>query len=75
MLTTYQTSELIVGTMIFIMTYIGYLYFIADGRKYYYNDIVITTIFFGIILLFRYLLINYYILQSQNFSSNIIIDG
>ncbi len=75
MLTTYQTSELIVGSMIFIMAYIGYLYFKLGDKPYYYNDLIITSLFFCIILLFRFLLINYYILQSQNFSSNIIIDG
>ena len=75
MLTTYQTSELIVGTLMFVMAYIGYMYYTNRDAHYYYNDIVVTSIFFGFILYFRYLLINYYILQSQNFSSNIIIDG
>ena len=75
MLTTYQTSEIIIGSVIFLMTYVGYIYFINDQRPYYYNDIIISFVFVALILLFRFLLINYYILQSQNFSSNIIIDG
>ena len=75
MLTTYQTSELLIGTMIFVMSYICYLYFADQDKPFYYNDIVISSLFFGFIMLFRFLLINYYILQSQNFSSNIIIDG
>lgn len=75
MLTTYQYSELLIGTTLFIMAYLGFIYYLKDDRKYFYNDLIISGIFFGLILLFRYLLINYYILQSQNFSSNIIIDG
>ena len=75
MLTTYQYTELIVGTTLFLMTYLGFIYYLDDKRNYFYNDLIISGIFFGIIFLFRYLLINYYILQSQNFSSNIIIDG
>ena len=75
MLTTYQTSEIVIGSTIFLMTYVCYLYFINDDRPYFYNDIVISFVFVALILLFRFLLINYYILQSQNFSSNIIIDG
>ena len=74
MLTTYQLSEILIGTMIFLMTYIGYKFFSKEDSKYYYNDLALTTFFFALILYFRYLLINYYILQSQNFSSNIIID-
>jgi hypothetical protein len=74
MLTTYQYTELIVGITLFIFFYLGFLYFINDDRKYFFSDIVISSIFFSIILISRYLLINYYILQSQNFSSNIIID-
>lgn len=75
MLTTYQMSELLIGTMIFVMAYLGYIYFVGGNRPYFYNDLIITSIFFGIILYFRFVLINYYILQSQNFSSNIIVDG
>ncbi len=75
MLTTYQYTELLVGIPLFIFFYLGFIYFINDDRNYFYNDIVISSIFFSIILVSRYLLINYYILQSQNFSSNIIIDG
>lgn len=68
-------SELLIGTMIFVMAYLGYIYFVGGNRPYFYNDLIITSIFFGIILYFRFVLINYYILQSQNFSSNIIVDG
>jgi len=75
MLTTYQYTEFLVGTTLFLMAYLGFIYYLNDNRKYFYNDLIISGIFFGLILLFRYLLINYYILQSQNFSSNIIIDG
>ena len=75
MLTTYQYTELLVAIPLFIFLYLGFLYFINDGRNYFYNDVFISSIFFSIILVSRYLLINYYILQSQNFSSNIIIDG
>lgn len=75
MLTTYQYTELLIGTTIFVICYLGFLYFVDNDRNYFHNDIIISSIFFWIILIFRYLLINYYILQSQNFSSNIIIDG
>ena len=46
MLTTYQLSELLIGTMIFLMAYIGYKFFSKEESKYYYNDLALTTFFF-----------------------------
>ncbi len=74
MLTTYQYSELLVGSTVFIMAYLGYKYFSLDNKKYFYYDIVITCLFFLILMYFRFLLINYYILQSQKISSHILVD-
>ena len=54
MLTTYQYTELIVGIPLFIFFYLGFLYFINDGRKYFFSDIIISSIFFSIILMSRY---------------------
>ena len=53
MLTTYQTSELIVGTLMFIMAYIGYMYYTNQKR------LIITMI----LLLQQYFLVLYYILD------------
>ena len=74
MLTVYQSTELVIGTWIFIFCYIGYLYYTDYNNKYFLNNIFVSTILFIILMSSRYLLINYYILQSQNFSSNIIIN-
>ena len=74
MLTVYQSTELVIGTLIFIFCYIGYLYNTDYNNKYFLNNIFVSTILFIILMSSRYLLINYYILQSQNFSSNIIIN-
>lgn len=74
MLTVYQSTELVIGTWIFIFCYIGYLYYTDYNSKYFLNNIFVSTILFIILMSSRYLLINYYILQSQNFSSNIIIN-
>ena len=45
MLTTYQLSELLIGTMIFLITYIVYKYYTKEESKYYYNDLALTTFF------------------------------
>ena len=74
MITSYQYSEFIVGTTLFIFAYIIYKFILNKDQPYYTQDIILTSILFGCLVYFRYLLINYYILQSQNFSSNIIID-
>jgi hypothetical protein len=74
MLTSYQYSELLIGTTIFIMAYTGYKYFSDKNNKYFYYDILITCLLFLLLMYFRYLLINYYILQSQKISSNILVD-
>lgn len=74
MLTSYQYSELLIGTTIFIIAYIGYKYFSDTNNKYFYYDILITCLLFLLLMYFRYLLINYYILQSQKISSNILVD-
>mgnify|MGYP000320998385 CR=1 FL=1 len=73
LLTYYQITEIVIGTIIFSMLYFLYLYFTESTIIYW--DIAWCTISLFIILLFKYFYINFNILQSQNFSSNIIVDG
>lgn len=73
LLTNYQITDIIIGTILFPMFYFLYLYF-TESTIIYWDIIWCTTTLF-IILLFKYFYINFNILQSQNFSSNIILDG
>jgi len=73
LLTNYQITDIIIGTILFPMFYFLYLYF-TESIIIYWDIIWCTTTLF-IILLFKYFYINFNILQSQNFSSNIILDG
>ena len=54
---------------------ISFLYLYFSESTIIYWDIAWCTISLFIILLFKYFYINFNILQSQNFSSNIIVDG
>lgn len=73
LLTNYQITEIVIGTIIFPMLYFLYLYFARVNIVYW--DIIWCTLTLFIILLFKYFYINFNILQSQNFSSNIIVNG
>jgi len=73
MLTIYQRTELIIGTILFILFYFLVLYF-SNRENLSYYDVVVTTIAFFLIMYIRYFFINYYIFQSQNFSSNNIVN-
>lgn len=73
LLTNYQTTEIIIGTFLFPIIYFLYLYFLSLPIIYW--DIIWCTISLCIILLFKNFYINYNILQSQNFSSNILVNG
>ena len=73
MLTIYQRTELIIGTILFILFYFLVLYF-SNKENLSYYDVIVTTIAFFLILYIRYFFINYYIFQSQNFSSNNIVN-
>lgn len=73
MLTIYQRTELIIGTILFVLFYFLVLYFTNKESLSYY-DVIITTIAFFLIMYIRYFFINYYIFQSQNFSSNNIVN-
>jgi hypothetical protein len=73
MLTIYQRTELIIGTILFTLFYFSVLYF-SNKENLSYYDVIVTTIAFFIIMYIRYFFINYYIFQSQNFSSNNIVN-
>jgi len=73
MLTIYQQTELIIGTILFVLFYFLILYFTNKENLSYY-DVIVTTIAFILIMYIRYFFINYYIFQSQNFSSNNIVN-
>lgn len=69
LLTNYQITEIILGTIIFPILYFLYLYFTVNNKIIYWDIFYCTAILF-IILIFKYFYINFNILQSQNFSSN-----
>ena len=73
MLTIYQRTELIIGTILFILFYFLILYF-SNKENLSYYDVIVSTIAFFLIMYIRYFFINYYIFQSQNFSSNNIVN-
>jgi hypothetical protein len=74
LITNYQMTEIILGTLFFPMLYFIYLYFTKKEQIIYWDIFYCTFILF-IILLFKFFYINFNILQSQNFSSNNILNG
>ena len=68
LLSNYQATEIMLGTVLFPILYFLYLY--LSNTHIIYWDILWCTISIFIILLFIYFYINYHILQSQNLSSN-----
>lgn len=73
LLTNYQITEIIIGTLLFPMAYFLYLYFIRTGVNYW--DIGWCTLVLFIILTFKNFYINFTILQSQNSASQYIVNG
>jgi multisubunit Na+/H+ antiporter MnhF subunit len=74
LLTNYQITEIFTGTFIFPILYYIYLYNTSKDNIIYL-DILYCTIILFIILLFKFFYINFNILQSQNLSSNNIVNG
>ena len=66
-------TELIIGTILFTLFYFLILYY-SNKENLSYYDVVVSTIAFFLIMYIRYFFINYYIFQSQNFSSNNIVN-
>jgi len=69
LLTNYQKTEILIGTISFSMVYFLFLYF--SKSKIIYWDIIWSTITILIILLFKNFYINFNILQSQNLNITI----
>jgi len=69
LLTNYQKTEILIGTILFSMVYFLFLYF--SESKIIYWDIIWCTITILIILLFKNFYINFNILQSQNLNITI----
>ena len=69
LLTNYQKTEILIGTILFSMVYFLFLYF--SESKIIYWDIIWSTITILIILLFKNFYINFNILQSQNLNITI----
>ena len=72
-LNDYQKTEILLGTCLFPMMY--YLFLHYSKIKILGWDIILCTISLFLILLFKNFYINYNILQSQNLSSNNILNG
>jgi hypothetical protein len=68
LLTKYQITEIILGTVLFPMLYFLYLYFSKINIVYW--DITWCTLVIFIILIFKNFYINFNILQAQNLSSS-----
>jgi len=72
-LNNYQMTEIMLGSCLFPMIYFLYLHY--SKNKIIGWDIILCTISIFLILLFKNFYINYNILQSQNLSSNYILNG
>jgi hypothetical protein len=68
LLTKYQITEIIFGTLFFPIIYFLYLYYSKTNIIYW--DITWCTLVIFVILLFRNFYINFNILQNQNLLSN-----
>jgi membrane protein implicated in regulation of membrane protease activity len=66
LLSVYQTTEIIFGTVFFIFFYYAYLVILGDSIKLW--DVIWCTFTLFIILSLRHLIINYQLLQEQNTS-------
>jgi len=64
LLTNYQKTEILFGTILFLFFYIIYLF--LSGSQLLIWDIIWCTLSVFIILTFRFFYLNYNLLQSQN---------
>jgi membrane protein implicated in regulation of membrane protease activity len=64
LLTVYQRTEIIFGTVFFLFFYYVYLYILGDSIRLW--DVLWCTLTVFIIISLRYLLINYQLMQEQN---------
>ncbi len=69
LLSNYQITEIVLGSLLFTMAYFLFLYF--SKSKIIYWDVAWCTITIFIILLFKNFYINFNILQSQNLNITI----
>ena len=70
LLTTYQKTEIILGTIFFPLLFSLYYYVLNKPYSYYMTvDILWCTFVIFIILLIKNFYINFRLLQSQNFIS------
>ena len=66
LISNYQITELILGTIFFALFYFVYLWAVEPNYKWW--DIIWCSTAFFVILLFKDFYINYNILQAQNIS-------
>jgi hypothetical protein len=64
-ITNYQITEIMMGTLLFPIIYFIYIYLSSSDIIVW--DIIWCTVVLFIALLFKYFYINYNLLQSQNF--------
>ena len=69
LLTYYQITEIVLGSLLFSMAYFLFLY--ISQSKIVYWDVTWCTLTIFIILLFKNFYINFNILQSQNLNITI----
>ena len=69
LLTYYQITEIVLGSLLFSMAYFLFLY--ISQSKIVYWDVIWCTLTIFIILLFKNFYINFNILQSQNLNITI----
>lgn len=73
LLSNYQITEIIIGTLLFPMVYFLYLYF--TNSKIIYWDIGWCTLVLFLIITFKDFYINFNILQAQNSATQYIVNG
>lgn len=64
LLSVYQSTEIIFGTIFFLLFYYAYHYILNDTIKLW--DVIWCTFTVFLILSLRHLIINYQLLQEQN---------
>jgi hypothetical protein len=69
LLTYYQITEIVLGSLLFSMAYFLFLY--ISQSKIVYWDVIWCTLTIFIVLLFKNFYINFNILQSQNLNITI----
>jgi hypothetical protein len=70
LLIPYQIVEIIVGCILFVPIYIFFLK--CTGEQIQYEGVFLTTVFVGILLFIKNIMMNYYLMVQQNRTEGMI---